>query len=171
MPGAEILFTLNDRAFEAARRRLVEALDDLSPAMDEIGNSLATSARHRFETQRSPDGEPWEPSAAAWGKTSATETGKTLVARGHLRDSITHEADGETVRVGTNVVYAAIHQFGGEITPKRGSHLVFKVGDGFVRVSRVEIPARPYLGIDDDDRAEIDHILEDHFLGGLGGDA
>lgn len=54
------------------------------------------------------------------------------------------------VRIGTNLVYAAIHEFGGIITPKNGEFLVFEV-EGFggwtdkVFARQVEIPARPYL--------------------------
>lgn len=171
MTGATLHIRLDDQAIGIALARLRQRLEDLSPALDEIGNSLATSTRHRFETQQAPDGTPWEPSASAWGKTSASETGKTLIDRGHLRDSITHQVDGDQVLVGTNLVYAAVHQFGAKIEPKGGSHLVFKVGDAFVKVSSVEVPARPYLGIDGDDREEVHHIIEDFITDGLGGAA
>ena len=57
--------------------------------------------------------------------------------------------------VGTDVKYAAIHEFGGTIKPK-GRFLVFKVGAGagggagdqtgrLVMVKQVKIPKRPYM--------------------------
>ena len=48
--------------------------------------------------------------------------------------------------VGTKVIYARIHEFGGTIRAKRAPFLVFKLADGtFRRVKSVTIPARPYL--------------------------
>ena len=48
-----------------------------------------------------------------------------LIDTGNLRASITSEIEGETgVSVGPrNVRYAAIHEFGGTITPKKGQYL------------------------------------------------
>ena len=50
------------------------------------------------------------------------------------------------VRVGTNKVYARIHEFGGTITPKRAKALHFQLADGSWRTAqRVVIPARPFM--------------------------
>jgi len=52
-------------------------------------------------------------------------------------------------RVGTNVVYARIHEFGGVITPKKGKWLWFEVDDdgekSLRRVRRSILPPRPYF--------------------------
>lgn len=128
----------------------------LAPALDEIGMMLTTSTRRRFEEGRGPDGTPWIESGRA-----KAEGGRTLVDRGHLRDSITHRVEGHAVRVGTNRVYGGIHQFGGVIEGKSGS-LKFKTpGGGFVTVKSVTMPARPFLGLSDADRAEATVILEE----------
>ncbi len=51
-----------------------------------------------------------------------------------------------SVRIGTNLVYAAIHEFGGVIHAKKAPALVFKTADGqWHRVTSVTIPPRPYL--------------------------
>ena len=48
--------------------------------------------------------------------------------------------------VGTNLVYAAIQEYGGTIKAKNAPYLVFKTADGqWHRVKAVTIPARPYL--------------------------
>lgn len=48
--------------------------------------------------------------------------------------------------VGTNVKYAAIHEFGGIIRPKKaGGVLVWKGEDGPIFAKSVKIPQRPYL--------------------------
>jgi phage gpG-like protein len=69
-----------------------------------------------------------------------------LIDTGNLRSSIRTVLfrHGQVI-VGTNVVYAAIHEFGGTITPKNAKWLVFKIGDQWVMTDSVDIPARPYL--------------------------
>lgn len=47
--------------------------------------------------------------------------------------------------VGTNVIYARIHEVGGVIKPTAGKYLRFKTPDGsWHTVKQVTIPARPY---------------------------
>ena len=62
-----------------------------------------------------------------------------------LRGSITTDVAYPYASVGSNIVYAAIHEFGGTIVPKSAPALVFKIGDQWVRTQRVTIPPRPYL--------------------------
>ncbi|RNL99745.1 phage virion morphogenesis protein, partial [Dickeya undicola] len=61
-------------------------------------------------------------------------SGQTLRETGRLAASVSTDYDSSHATIGTNVVYAAIHQFGG------------KTG----RNESVELPARPYLPIDAD---------------------
>ena len=62
-----------------------------------------------------------------------------LWCEGCLGGHFTYDAYQDHVEVGTNVKYAAIHQFGG------------RAGRGH----RAEIPARPFLGVADEDWGEI----------------
>lgn len=50
-----------------------------------------------------------------------------------------------TVAVGTNLVYAPVHEFGAVITPKTATRLHFVVDGEDVFAKRVVIPARPYM--------------------------
>lgn len=72
------------------------------------------------------------------------------VGTGNLRSRITWETSESDnyidLTLGTNVVYARIHELGGTIFPKKGLYLRFKTRDGgFVTVKSVTIPKRPYL--------------------------
>jgi phage gpG-like protein len=71
-----------------------------------------------------------------------------LIDEGRLRASIaaTPVTDNE-VWIGTNVIYAAIHEFGGVIRAKNAPALFFfwEEKGVFVRTQQVTIPARPYL--------------------------
>jgi len=69
-----------------------------------------------------------------------------LIGRsGRLRSSITHRVSEDFAEVGTNVVYAKIHEYGGEIVAKNAPFLTFKIDESWVRVKSVTIPKRPYL--------------------------
>lgn len=118
---------------------LVGTIASPRAAFDRIGSYLVTATLYRFERERGPDGQPWKKSIRA-----LIEGGQTLTDFGTLRGSITHNVhgDGRGVDVGSNIVYAAIHQFGGQAGKER----------------KVTLPARPYLGIDERDRSEIVRI-------------
>ena len=110
-----------------------------------IGEELLLSTDARFDSQTDPDGRPWEPlnaKYAAW-KRAFHGTDKILKLRGYLRDTLRYQA----VAIGSNRIYSAIHQFGGQTG----------------REHKTTIPARPYLGVSDDDVAAILEIIEDAF--------
>lgn len=125
---------------------------DLTPLMSQIGMLLETSTRDRIQdTNVAPDG-------AAWPKSFRAEQdgGKTLHDSGRLAASIVNEPGPNKVLVGSNVIYAGIHQTGGDIVPKNGDALAFGLPDGgYAVVGKVTIPARPYLGISEQDRGDI----------------
>lgn len=175
MAGASIAITVEDAAVRQGLQQLAAHLADLSPAMDEIGAAMVSSTLLRFQSGTAPGGAAWAPSARA-----RKEGGQTLVESSRLRGSITHSADADSVEIGTNVIYAAIHQFGGQIQKHAHSAPIYRrqadVADGgparFVKRSKadfmtwhevkdhtIDIPARPFLGVDVGDEAEIAAIL------------
>lgn len=131
---------------------------------DAIGQMLITSTQHRFEDERGPDGNPWPKSIRV-----LVEGGNTLRDSGDLYRSISKELLANGVAVGTNKISAAIHQFGGTITAKTDAGLMFKIGGNFIRKHSVTIPARPFLGIDRDDEAEIAAMWEEWLGEPVGG--
>ena len=77
-------------------------------------------------------------------------TGDTPKVRtGHLRRSIQSGVNkkGKNIEgyVGSNVKYAAIHEFGGTIKPRTGEYLTFILDGQFKKVKQVVIPKRSYL--------------------------
>lgn len=148
----EIRVELDDLEAGAALRQLNVAAGDLSPLMDVLGAYLEQAARDRIEqTNRGPDGVPWPRSLRA-----EVSGGPTLFDSGRLAASLTHEAGRAQVRVGSNVIYAGIHQTGGEIRPVAAAALRFQLPTGeFVTAGSVNIPARPYLGVSSEDEEEM----------------
>lgn len=131
--------------------RLAFVLGHLDPALDEIGASNVTETQMRFEDEESPEGEPWKGLATATlakrGRESADGEARILRYRAELYDSLSHKVEsGRAVRVGVSKVYGRIHQLGGMTGRKR--------------LTRIE--ARPYLGVSQAGRLEIEQILNDH---------
>ncbi len=123
--AADMRFDLKDQGVSAALEKLRLALPfsgDMSPAMRSMARVLKAGAQLRFRSAKAPDGQPWTKSRRA-----AEEGGQTLSLTRRLRNSITTSATSTTAAVGTNVVYAAIHQFGGVIRAKKGPFLSIPV--------------------------------------------
>jgi phage virion morphogenesis protein len=138
--------------------------DDKQGLFDAIGASLVVSTQHRFERETGPDGKTWPASLRA-----ETFGGKTLTDSARLVGSITHNATADGVEVGTNVIYAAIHQLGGIIRALGDGYLRFKGASGWASKKSVTMPARPFLGLDDDDNKEIVALADDWLAKPLGG--
>lgn len=135
---------------------------DRAGTMNAIAEGLRTSTVDRFDKQQAPDGTRWRPSIRA-----RADGGKTLIRSSALRNSIHAASDGSGAAVGTNLIYAATHQFGDErtIKAKNGKYLRFKVGGRWVSKEsvRIRIPARPFLGISEEDERDIREMLEGMF--------
>ncbi|KNY13615.1 phage virion morphogeneis protein [Shinella sp. SUS2] len=158
MSGASISITLSGSALRGFQQ-LERVMDNTTPVMADIGKGLVASTHMRFVTQTDPDGAAWRALNTDYAATKRNT--RILTESGRLRDSINSRAGATEVRVGTNVPYAAIHQFGGTIKPKSASHLRFFIGDALVTVASVTLPARPFLGISSDDETMIAETIFD----------
>ena len=164
-----------DGEIERALRRLRRFVsgEDMRDAFDEIGARLEASTQHRFETETDPQGERWEPSGASYERGPAPggmgnpDRGQTLTDTGRLRASITRIVGEDMLQVGTNVIYAGIHQFGGKtkphvIRPKRKKALAWPGGRHPVRKVNhpgSNVPARPFLGLSAGDERAVLRIV------------
>jgi phage virion morphogenesis protein len=159
MAGATISMTFDDTQAAAAIGALRAVGRDPAPLLRAIGVALAQNARERFNAGQDPWGRPWAPLSPAYAKVK-TGAGGILVGagmRGGLQGSITFRTGAASVEVGSNKVYAAIHQFGGTIRPKDARAPVFELGGRTIHAKSVRIPARPYLGFS---AADWDSVLD-----------
>lgn len=160
MAGVQFTVTLDDAMANRALTALAAASEDMTKLMDSIGRALVNGAVERIGTTNvSPDGSAWEPSHRAREK-----GGKTLHDSGVLMRSINAWAAPDHVVVGTNVPYAAVHQLGAAT----GSLGIWVGSDKNGRDMTVlspwgDIPARPYLGISDDERTTISELVRVHY--------
>jgi phage virion morphogenesis protein len=98
---------------------------------------------------------------------------KVLQDTGTLRNSVSapvaphgiRSTIGDEVQVGTNLNYAATHQYGADIRPTKAKALAIPMaGGGVVFAKHVRIPSRPFLGFSSDgkDEQEIQKIIQRH---------
>ena len=147
----------------AERFTMLERLFHEERLLDEIGLLVETQTRDRIDTQKtSPAGAMWpewstpyqllvenrqEAAEKKAGRTSRGPHHTMLRDSGALYDSITHNVLmgglAGAVQVGSNLVYAATHQYGDET---RG------------------IPQREFIGLSDENRHELDQLVRDYVV-------
>ena len=162
MAGSFITISVEDAAARAMLNKLGQM--DTAPLMRRLGERIQAWTQDRFDAnqQQAPDGTPWAKLNPKYAQNKPRHLqNRKLTLSGHLRKSIRWQLlDSQSVLVGTNVKYAAIHQFGGEIRAKGGSLRFRLANGGFATVQKVTMPARPFLGISDDDRDDILDIIQ-----------
>lgn len=152
-------------------RALREKLKHLSePDLKGVNASLAelirTNTLERFRETKDPDGKKWEQSIRA-----VREGGLTLTKTAGLKNSIKASSGAGGFAVGTNNIYAATHQHGDtrKITAKTPKGLLFKFNGSWVRKKAVtvNIPARPFLGINQEDFKMIEEQITKDVFGNV----
>jgi len=152
MAGATVLFELDDTELKELIDRMGGAIADMRPIMRPFGEYMILETEERFQKEESPDGTAWQPLSEVTieMKEANNDIDKILQAQGNLLLSIVPEALKDGVKISTNRVYAAIHQFGG------------RAG----RAHKVAIPARPFLGFNDADVREFTETVKDWIVMG-----
>lgn len=141
-------------AWKQAERKLAKlAFLDLRGLHEELGEYMIAETRRRFREGIEPGGAKWPPLKGAGTKrdargrfiqgSGAKSRRKPLLKSGRLRNSITYKASTDGVAVGTNVVYAARHNF------------------GFRRGRKVLTPRRQFLGVNERNLREMKDIIAD----------
>lgn len=166
---------------------LKKRVDDPTPAMKVIGAIIRTSVVRNFEKQ----GRPGWKGLSKTTKKLRGASGPILRRQGFaggLMGSVEFKADSDGVQVGTNKIYGAVHQFGakkgsfGTIMAKIGTHSR-RITQAFGRMIEPrtvtvsehkrkmslpwgDIPARPFLMVQDEDWNEIGAALGEFVTGG-----
>ncbi|MFO1495141.1 MAG: phage virion morphogenesis protein [Lysobacterales bacterium] len=133
---------------------------DLRPLMQEIGEQLTESTKQRFATGTAPDGTQWAPNAQSTyltylakfrgslgknGRLTRAGIGRVTSKRPlvgesrRLSSEIYYRATRNSVDVGSAVEYAAAQHFGNPTNRFFGKALA-------------PIPARPFVGLSDQDQ-------------------
>lgn len=104
-----------------------------------MGAEVESQTRRRLLVEKTaPGGTAWRP----WSQFYAATRGagqSLLMDSGQLLASLYQRVESHAVVVGSNKVYAADHQFG-----------------------KAHLPARPFLGLSDDNLRDIDNVATDY---------
>jgi phage virion morphogenesis protein len=161
MNGPFPTVVVDDSRLKYAIARLLSNGRNATSAFEAIGEMLRTSAVRNCETQGryGATGQGvWKGGSNKWKKLAPStvkrrgNSGPILAVSADLRNSISAQAHGGGVTIGTNVPYARAHQFG---TDKAG------------RSHSVKIPARPFLVIQDEDIDDALDIIARHLTRGV----
>jgi len=128
--------TVDDGEAQAMFRRLASVADNMAPALDAIGQLIASSVRGNIASGTDYTGSPFVGLSETTldRRRKAGKDAKPLRDTGRLMNSITHRVNGDSVAVFTDVVYAAAQQFGNP-------------GNRMFGKAAAPIPARPFFPI------------------------
>ncbi len=133
---------VNEKLLEIAQKS-----ENLRPLMKNIAGIFAYSTEENFKNEGRPD--KWTELSESTIKQRTKKKqwpGMILQVSGQLASSVNTYYDNDSAVIGSNLDYAAIHQLGGQAG----------------RNKSVEIPARPYLNLTDDDFEEIMDSINDY---------
>lgn len=199
MAGALINVKIEDKVVLEKLAAIRARTENMRPVWAEIGQIVLESIMRNFQEHRAPDGTPWKdvsPAYARWKSKKGYSPGNILILRGRLMQSIHADPGSDSVTIGTNVVYAAIHQLGGtfgmrsdlatrQVVGARTQTLAFDESGKFISRKKaakrktgsikvafakthhaVDMPARPFLGARDDDWRRISVALQKYIMTG-----
>ena len=160
----QITLHAEDDAVRDALSRLLRTGHDLAPALRTIGEHLLNTTRQRFTDQTDPQGRPWAPLSETTRSRKKRNIDKILTEQGYLRGNLHYRTGSDYVETGSPSVYANTHQFGAAKGRFGSFSVIAKAIRGkdtrlqsrpTVALPWGDIPARPFLGLSEEDRAEI----------------
>jgi phage gpG-like protein len=149
---------INDTASEGLEE-LARALMDLTPVWADIGEDLLASHQDRIARGLQPDGQPFAPRSPTTIKRYeklGLSYGAPLNQSGDMRLGLHYTTSPDALELGSGAIQAAVMHFGAK-KGAFGSHQ----GKGFggttptVSLPWGDIPARPFLGLSDEDQDAI----------------
>lgn len=170
-------------AITALFARIRARLSDLTPVMQDIGEQQIGATRARFLAGQAPDGSVWAPKSPATMAAQAARGDRPdprplIGPSKRLSSEIAYRVGpgGSNVTVGSSLIYAAVQQFGaaqGQFGAQMGrtkpSEKRKASQDYFFPIPWGDIPARPFLGLSDQDRTDIADILTEWLEQAAGG--
>ena len=130
----------------------------MTQLMRDIGEHLLNTTRKRFEDEEALDGMLWTPLSEVTKARKRRNVEKVLTESDALRGhGLTFRAGRDRVEIGSPRIYAGTHQFGAA----KGA---FGSTSGGAPIPWGNIPARPFLGLSDEDEFEIRELVNNYLL-------
>ena len=144
MSDKSIEIKIDNKKVEKALLEIAQKTSNLRPLMKNIAGIMADSTEENFKEEGRPKWKDLSEKTKTVRKKTGHYPGQILQVSGQLALSVTTQYDDTSAIIGSNKVYAAIHQLGGQAGKNK----------------KTTIPARPYLKLTDDDFDEIISIVE-----------
>lgn len=137
---------LDNKDVESKLLDLAKRSENLRPLMKNIAGIFAYSTEENFKEEGRPKWKDLSEKTKTARKKTGHYPGQILQVSGQLALSVTTQYDETSAVIGSNKVYAAIHQLGG-LTGKN---------------KKTTIPARPYLSLTNEEYEEILSLVENY---------
>jgi len=144
---------------------LKQRLKDKSKVLAAVAETMRTAVLKNFETEGSRIGKPWQKlsdKTIEQRQRKGYWPGKILQRTGQLKRSIISSYGEDYAQVSTNLIYAAIQNYGGVIHRSSLKTFLRKKREGKIaskpkqnRMSTIKIPARPFMVLNNQDIEKI----------------
>ena len=148
MPDKPIEIRLDNKKVEEVLLELAQKTSNLRPLMKNIAGIMADSTEENFKEEGRPKWQDLSEVTKTARRKTGHYPGQILQVSGQLALSITTQYDDESAVIGSNKVYAAIQQLGGQAGKNK----------------KVTIPARPYLNLADEDYQDILKTIKNYLI-------
>lgn len=158
---------LNTAEMDAAFAQLSLRLTDFTGVMQDIGELMIESTKQNFVDGTDPDGKAWAPKSQAtldaYAYRNESVSVRPLIGPSKsLSTTIFARHDATSVSWGSNMIYAAVMQFGAQAGEFGATIGRDKNGrEFFVSTPWGNIPARPFIGVGPEDLTAITETISD----------
>lgn len=180
-----ITVRITNDEMSAKLQKIIEAGKDLRPVLTNIAGMMKDAAEQNFAAQGQNLNPKWDQlkSGTLRQKKKKGYSTRILERTGWLAGSIQASADDTRAVAGTNVPYAQIHQFGGDINMPARPLLFRKYSKGkkkgrtlfanarnaqFGQMGKpytIHIPPRPFLALTEENQQAMVKRLGDYLIG------
>ena len=147
MSDEPIEITIDNKKVEKALLEIAQKTSNLRPLMKNVAGIMADSTEENFKEEGRPKWKDLSEKTKTVRKKTGHYPGQILQVSGQLALSVTTQYDDSSAVIGSNKVYAAIHQLGGQAGKNQ----------------KTTIPARPYLSLFENDYHDILEVIEKYF--------
>lgn len=152
----------NEQEITSALDALLASIGNVDPALLEMGEYLLDSTKQRFNRSEAPDGTKWDDNSPVTLLNYASRFKTKRASRIQKKKP----GIGETKQLSTQILYQVVNGellIGSPMIYAGTFHYGAKKGQYGKRTPWGDIPARPFLGLSEDDREACLDIIRAHF--------
>lgn len=148
MADEPIEIKIDNKKVEKALLEIAQKTSNLRPLIKNIAGIMADSTEENFKEEGRPNWKDLSEKTKTARKKTGHYPGQILQVSGQLALSVTTQYDDTSAVIGSNKVYAAIHQLGGQAGKNK----------------KTTIPARPYLNLFENDYSDIFKLCNNYLV-------